>query len=190
MTAAAIREAEAALKGIIELLCPEEPKKAINAGDLAGGGKLAPVKMPKGSGVRPDEETEKSALFVPITKADDEQKTVTGVVLQPEVVDAQGDIIGKDVIREAAHKFLDRYNQQTKLGLQHNSFKQGRFALAESFIAPMSFVLNGKTVLEGSWVMAVKVLDANIWKAVKAGKVTGFSIGGKARVQSLVKPSL
>ena len=121
-------------------------------------------------------------LFVPIAKADSEQQTVTGVVLQPEVVDAQGDIISKSVIQKAAHRFIDQFNQRTKLGLQHNSFKGGRFSLAESYIAPMSFVLNGKTVSEGSWVMVVKVLDSKIWKRVKDGMITGFSIGGKAQV--------
>ena len=166
-------------------------KGAIGAGSLSGGGKLNPAQgLPGGSGVNPqepDKPTNKSALFVPIAKADDERQTVTGVVLQPEVVDAQGDIIGADVIREAAHNFLDQYNKATQLGLQHKVFKKGRFSLAESYIAPIGFTLNGKIVTEGSWVMVVKVNDAEIWKLVKAGKVTGFSIGGKARVQSLVK---
>lgn len=165
-------------------------KATIGVGSLSGGGKLNPASLPGGSKVRPkkkpeEEDTSKARIFVPISKADEEQRTVTGVVLQPEVVDAQGDIIGADVIREAAHGFLANYNKQTKLGLQHNSFKSGRFALFESYIAPIGFVLNGKTVLEGSWVMVVKVLDSKIWAKVKSGDVTGFSIGGKAQVQQL-----
>jgi hypothetical protein len=33
--------------------------------------------------------------------------------------------------------------------------------------------------------MTVKVLDADIWKKVKDGKIGGFSIGGRAKVVKL-----
>ena len=121
-------------------------------------------------------------ITVSIAKANDEQQTVTGVVLQPEVVDGQGDIISAEVIRDAAYKFLANFNRTTKLGLQHSSFPKGKLALVESYIAPISFVLGSKTVKEGSWLMTVKVLDKKLWKKVKDGLITGFSIGGRAKV--------
>lgn len=129
------------------------------------------------------ESIEKS-LYVPLLKANAEEKTVTGVVLQPEVVDAQGDIMSADVIRKAAYKFLADYNKATKLGLQHKDFKK-RFELLESFVTPQELVIKEKTIKEGSWVMTVRVLDSNIWKKVKQGKITGFSIGGKAKVKKI-----
>jgi hypothetical protein len=119
---------------------------------------------------------------VSILKASDEEQTVTGVVLQPEVVDAQGDIISADVIKAAAHGFLMNFNKSTKLGLQHSTFPKGKLALVESYVAPNGIVLAAKTVRQGSWIMTVKVLDAEIWKKVKGGKITGFSIGGRAKV--------
>jgi hypothetical protein len=184
-------------------------KQTIGAGTLAGGGKLNPARgLPGGSGIhkpkkpkrtgrfititkprkakRAEPAGERKRIFVPILKQNDEQQTVTGVVLQPEVVDAQGDIISADVIKDAAFKFLAGFNKTTKLGLQHKDFKKGRFALVESFITPMDLVIGNKTVKAGSWVMTVKVLDPKIWLAVKEGKITGFSIGGRARVKTLV----
>ena len=124
-------------------------------------------------------------VFVPILKAEAELQIVTGVVLQPEVVDAHGDIIGVDVIRETAHKFLTEYNRRTKLKLQHKDFKPGRFDLVESFIAPVDLAIGSKVVKAGSWVMSVKVNDKAIWQKVKDGKITGFSIGGRAKVKTL-----
>lgn len=121
------------------------------------------------------------ALYTEIAKADAEERTVTGVVLQPEVVDAQGDIISEEVIQEAAEKFLANYNKSTKLGLQHKDFKK-RFQLLQSFIVPLDMTIGNVVVKKGAWVIKVKVLDDNVWKAVKNGTVTGFSIGGKARV--------
>lgn len=116
-----------------------------------------------------------------VVKADEEQ-TVTGIVLQPEVVDAQGDIMSADVIRQAAYDFLSGFNRSTKLGLQHTTFPKGKLALVESYIAPNGIVLGAKTIKQGSWIITVKVLDAAVWKKVKEGKFAGFSIGGKAKV--------
>ena len=103
-------------------------------------------------------------------------------MLQPEVVDGQLDIIGAKVIRKDAFKFLADFNIRTKLGVQHTTFKPKKLALAESFIAPMDMVIGNKLVKQGSWLLTVKVLDKALWKKVKDGELTGFSIGGKARV--------
>lgn len=124
----------------------------------------------------------KKSITVAIAKANEEEQTVTGVVLQPEVVDGQGDIMSSDVIKETAYNFLANFNAKTKLGLQHSTFPKGKLALVESYLAPMNFVLGSKTVKQGSWIMTVKVLDSALWKKVKDGKITGFSIGGRAKV--------
>lgn len=129
-----------------------------------------------------EQNTVEKQIIVDIAKADHEEQTVTGVVLQPEVVDSQGDIMSAEVIKATAFKFLANFNKTTKLGVQHSVFKKGRLELVESFIAPIDMVLGLKTVKAGSWVMTVKVLDARLWKRVKDGLITGFSIGGKATV--------
>jgi DNA adenine methylase len=130
-----------------------------------------------------------ATVFVPLLKANTDEQTVTGIVLQPEVVDGQGDIYSADVIRKAAHKFLAAYNKATKLGLQHKDFKK-RFELLESYTAPQELVIKNKTIKEGSWIMTVKVLDSKIWQKVKEGKITGFSIHGKAKVKKLVPSTI
>lgn len=132
-------------------------------------------------------ETDHAAkLYIPITKASDEEQTVTGVVLQPEVVDGQGDIYDAKVIRKAAHEFLAGYNSSTQMGLQHKDFKK-RFELSESFLAPFDMAIGTKTVKSGSWIIVVRILDKAVWKQVKDGKITGFSIGGKAKAQKLAQ---
>lgn len=121
-------------------------------------------------------------FYIPIIKA--EERLITGVVLTPEVVDAQGDIMDANVIKDAAHRFLSQYNKTTKMGLMHRDFKP-RFSLVESYLAPCELTLNGYSVKMGSWIMVVKVHEDSIWTQIKAGKLTGFSIGGKARVQKV-----
>jgi hypothetical protein len=131
-----------------------------------------------------DEEEARFNFVANIVKANKKEQIVTGVVLQPETVDAHGDIIGKDVIKDAAHAFLSDYNQRTKLGLQHSDFTKN-FKLVESYLAPTNMVLNGRKIKEGSWIMSVKILDQSVWAKVEKGEVTGFSIGGVARVRRL-----
>lgn len=169
-------------------------EKTISSEAIADSGKLNDADLgPSGIKELTEEEKAKAQeelieaskkLYVPILKANNDEQTITGVVLQPEIVDAQGDIISKDVILKAAHEFLAVYNKASKLGLMHKDFKP-QFELYESFIVPTDIVIGDKVVVAGSWVIVVHVLDANIWKQVKDGKLRGFSIGGKATVQKL-----
>lgn len=122
---------------------------------------------------------------IPIEKADD-KKIVEGVVLSPNMVDAHGDIIKSEVIEEAAANFLAKYNASTKLGIQHSVFTKS-FQLRQSYITKSDVKLGSKKVKKGSWVIQVKVLDEEIWKKIKKGKITGFSIGGKAKARMLEK---
>jgi hypothetical protein len=124
--------------------------------------------------------------FVPILKANKEKMTLTGVVLQPEIVDAQGDIISAEVIEKAAHNFLAGYNVVSKLGLQHKIFEP-QFELYESYILPIETTIGNTLIKSGSWIIVIHILSNKIWKDVKKGKFTGFSIGGVAKVKKMVK---
>lgn len=121
-------------------------------------------------------------LYSKIVKA--EKRLVTGIVLQPDVVDAQGDIIRAEVIMDAAHNFLSKFNLVTKMGLQHKHTTPN-VKLVESYIAPIDMKIGKKLISKGTWLITVKVLDDQIWAAVTAGKITGFSIGGMAKTQRI-----
>ena len=127
---------------------------------------------------------EKVNLYVPITKTNDEKRIVVGVVLEPETVDAQGDIIPRDVIEKAAHQFLSGYNVRNTLGFVHKVFKKN-FDPLESYVVPQDMTIGSQAVKAGSWVMSVKVLNKDIWQLVKDGQIKEFSIGGKAKSQQL-----
>lgn len=106
-----------------------------------------------------------------------EERMVYGIVLEPNGVDAQRDTISPEEIRDAAHKFMQEYGN---VGLQHQTFINGKARILESFIAPSDMLVGDQTVRKGTWLMAMRVLDDDIWKAVKSGLITGFSIGGSA----------
>lgn len=114
---------------------------------------------------------------IPLLKTD-EERYVLGVVLEPETVDAQDDIYSASEVRDAAHRFMERYQN---IGLMHRGVVNGRVKILESYLAPMSFALDGAQVRKGTWLLAVRVLDDDLWAQIKTGELTGLSIGGSAR---------
>jgi 2'-5' RNA ligase len=132
-----------------------------------------------------DVEVLKSAggLEIRIAKAEGEKRLVTGIVLEPDEIDAHGDWERSDVIMRAAHRFLADFNRETEMGLQHRIFGSIGVQLVESWIAPVDMELGGQKVKKGSWMMTVKVVSDHLWRKVKSGEITGFSIGGVASVR-------
>lgn len=58
----------------------------------------------------------------------------------------------------------------------------------ESYIAPCDFEMNGHTVVKGSWVMATKINDDNLWKEVVEKGINGYSIKGKGKRNPVAFP--
>lgn len=123
-----------------------------------------------------EEEAEKrcsKSITVPIIKSKGDQQIVYGVVSEPNTIDLQGDRLSKEEIEKACHRFM---LTSQKIGKEHEG--PAKADIIESYIAPMDFTCGGQTVRKGSWVMAVKIHDPDLWAAVKSGDITGFSIAG------------
>lgn len=114
-------------------------------------------------------------IRVPVWK-DDAKQLVYGVVLVPDQVDSQGDVVSKEEIEKAAHSFLVRAR---KHDVQHSD-QPAAVETVESYIAPQDMDVAGQRVVEGSWVMGVHVSDPEVWGQVKKGDnpLDGFSIAG------------
>ncbi len=124
-----------------------------------------------------EEEAEKGckkSFRVPILKGDKDQQVVYGIVSEPNSIDLQGDRLSESEIRKACHKFM-----QTSQRINKEHEGPAKADIIESYIAPVDFKCNGQRVRKGSWVMACKIHDPEIWQAVKKGEITGFSIAGQ-----------
>ncbi len=113
---------------------------------------------------------------IPLLKTS-EERYVLGVVLEPENVDAQKDIYSGAEVRDAAHHFMEEYRN---LGLMHREILGEQVKILESYLAPAEFEVDGTRVRKGTWLLAVRVVDDELWRQIKAGDLTGFSIGGSA----------
>ncbi len=116
---------------------------------------------------------EGSELF----KAKEEERFVLGIVLEPETEDSQHDVYSAEEIRKAAHGFMAEFQN---MGLMHRTLVNGKVQILESYLAPVAFSIGKQKVKKGTWLLGTRVLDDDLWGAVKTGKLQGYSIGGSA----------
>lgn len=104
-----------------------------------------------------------------------------GAVLVPNEPDTDGDILSAEKISEVAHGWLADYSN---IDLQH-SLNNVNARPVESYItqADTEVTIKGvKSVLPaGTWVMAVRIDDREVWKRVASGQLSGYSIMGVRR---------
>lgn len=127
-------------------------------------------------------EAQEDVFKFDIVKADKAQQIVGGIVYEPDAVDTHGDYTTGEEIQKAMYLFMEKYSKGGgELKVQHKGKDYG-FPILEVFQPEADTNKGGQTVKKGAWWMMVKVTDATIWKAIEAGKLTGFSMGGTARV--------
>jgi DNA adenine methylase len=113
-----------------------------------------------------------------VKRGPDEERFTLGIVLEPDVVDAQNDRYTKEEVRRACHRFAEYYGHT---GLMHRELANGRIVILENYLAPCDFTAeNGELVKEGTWLQGRRYRDDEIWQRIKQGELTGLSIGGSA----------
>jgi hypothetical protein len=110
-----------------------------------------------------------------LTKSDDAQQLVYGVVYEPGVLDIHGDFMTAAEIEKAAHAFMKDYQN---IDTQHN-FEAGAGELVESYVVQADMEIGGETITKGSWVIVTKATD-EVWESIQKGDITGYSMAGKA----------
>lgn len=123
--------------------------------------------------------------YFDIHKIDSEKRLVFGKALIPNKVDSQNDIISKEDIEEVAHNFLinlqkayvellngKQVTKASEIGFMHKVFKG---------VGGFGYIVESYIDKDGSWVLGTKVTDEQVWKMIKEGKITGYSIGGRGK---------
>lgn len=139
-------------------------------------GDISAADLPAGKKKRKLAKVEDSAIAV--VKVDDERRIVYGIVLEPNVEDSQGDVVSKEDVELAAHRFL--YGN-APIGIQHGRLAPDTVKPVESYIAPADFMLGGQVVKAGSWVLATHVPDDALWQQVKKEGFGSYSVAGTGK---------
>lgn len=111
---------------------------------------------------------------VPILKTDEAKRVVTGIVYEPDVLDAHEEFMNEDEIEKAAHLFMKEFRNVDK---QHD-FTSGYGEVIESWVAKSEMKLEDQDIKKGTWLMSVHVTDDDTWESIQKGEITGFSMGG------------
>ncbi len=115
----------------------------------------------------------------------DEERLVIGVVLEPTLEmnapDTQNDVYSAAEIAKASDAFMTDWQQ---IKIQHSE-KTDKVKILRNWIAHENTTIGGQTVVKGTWLLGVRVLDDGLWAKVKSGEITGFSIGGKAQREEI-----
>jgi hypothetical protein len=125
---------------------------------------------------------------IELKEVDAEKKILMGAALVPNKQILRADKDGKgyyiyfseDTIKKASELFLMRSNQNNAT-YEHKEKLNG-MSVVESWVIDNPEMDKSKeygfNLPKGTWMIAMKVNNEDIWKDVKAGKVKGFSIEG------------
>ena len=133
------------------------------------------------------QENESEVASVEVTKAlDEEQRMAMFVVLIPDEVDLHGDTYSAEEVEKACNNFN---TTSMKANLFHKVETEDA-KIVQSFINPTDFTTDdGREIKKGAWLQwwsfPETEIGEKIWKAVKAGDITGVSIGAMATVETL-----
>lgn len=125
--------------------------------------------------VKNEDGSETFENYCPIIKADDEKQEVTAVVYEPDIKDAHGDYMTADEIEKAQRTHMI---QGAKSDVQHSFAEDEGLHTVESWITKEDTKIGEQQVKKGTWMETMYIENDKIWKSVKDGKLTGFSMGG------------
>ena len=124
-----------------------------------------------------------------IKKKDSDRQLVYGIVLEPNVVDMQGDYESEATIEAAAHKFLLKLwmeKQRPMIGSEHERPLPTAIPV-ESYIAKADQYFPGCPeteeyfVSKGSWILVSLIADEEEFSKIKRGVYKGYSIQGDGK---------
>ena len=128
----------------------------------------------------PERKKVDKAIEFTIAKIDASEHLVGGVVYEPDVEDAQGDFADAETIRKAMLNYMADF--QT-IKIMHSGRPLDNCKIVECYITPVDMEINKRQIRKGSWWITIKIFDDEIWKDVKSGDLTGFSMSGSAETE-------
>ena len=145
--------------------------------------RAAHVRKRSGTGYKKSESIE-------VVKTDGTQRLVYLVVIKPNTLDTDNQWFAPEDVELVAHRFLVRYGLgEAHLFEEHDKKLSGVF-IAQSYIAPVDFMLNNRRIIEGTWLVVLYVENDEIWDKIMKGELTGASPRGPASLAVGIMPTL
>lgn len=117
-----------------------------------------------------------------VIKSNTSHQTAIFVVLEPETVDRNGDIVAVDTITNACHEFMLNLTDKAVNFDHEDGTDTEDAAYVENYILPMDLegtddAGNDYVIKAGSWMVGIQFSDT-LWQDLLDGKITGISLEG------------
>lgn len=116
--------------------------------------------------------------LIPVKKVNSGKRIVFGEVYVPMELDTDKEAMTYDEIEKLAHSFLVL---SRKIDVQHEEEIVEAYPV-ESFIARKGDL----EFTEGAWVLAVKVVDEDLWGEIERGERAAFSFSARTTKRSVL----
>ena len=113
-----------------------------------------------------------------IVNKDTKRQIITGIVLEPNTEDLQGEKEAPEVIEDAFLRWSEYFDA---ISIGHTDPAGETVRIVEKWIARSDFAIGKQSVKKGSWLLSLRIKDPVLWAQIEAGEITGFSIGGTAK---------
>lgn len=114
--------------------------------------------------------------IVSIEKVNKKLNLVEGVVLTPNKVDRQNDIVLPDEVDAAAIRYAELYGAANEMHVTDRV----NVKLVKNFVFPVDTEIDGKLYPAGTWWVGYKIYDETLIEKIDSGKYKAFSIEGSA----------
>jgi len=101
----------------------------------------------------------------------EDERLVFAEVYAPNILDTDGEFMTAPEIKKAAYKFMQSLSLKS-IDVQHDNNLVDGACVVESFIARAG----DPEFIEDSWVVGIHVDNDDVWAAIKAGEINGFSM--------------
>ncbi|HMQ98222.1 MAG TPA: XkdF-like putative serine protease domain-containing protein [Ignavibacteria bacterium] len=123
---------------------------------------------------------------IEIAKIDEEKRLVYGVVYAPGEADAHDDMMDIEEVEKACHRFMTKSNTRKAVDTQHDLNPVDDVTIVECAILRGTHDIL-KDEKPGTWYVVSKVDNDEVWKSVKDGTYTGYSLYGHAVREEVAK---
>ena len=116
----------------------------------------------------------------PVVKVDKKKHIVLGPVLIPGRFDHQEEVIDEDELEKTAHEFLISMIYGDAVMKEQHRQINNKVKIVESYLAPCELKIKDHTYPKGTWMVASKIFDEEVWKKIEDGIYQGYSVGGQS----------
>lgn len=118
-----------------------------------------------------------------IIKTETSNQTATFVILEPGVMDLNGQEISEEEIIKTAHEFMINLTEKYVNVNHQEKTEQDDVVFVESYVSPVEMEISDERIKKGTWLVAFKFLSADKWQMVLDGDITGVSMEGVGWVE-------